>query len=102
MKKKICDFSELKAVTNPHKDGPRNRAERRHPDLSALLNELPPFVARNHPRFKELTGYSGRTMANLDCLKKTEAVKKIMLANTVAYERESLIAWLEARSRIIS
>ena len=72
------------------------------PDLSALLKELPPFVARNHPRFKELTGYSGRTFANLDCLKKTAGVKSIMLGNTVAYERASLIEWLEARSRIIS
>jgi len=76
--------------------------EEQKPDLSALLKEMPPFVARNHPRFKELTGYSGRTMANLDCLKETESVKKIMLGNTVAYERESLIAWLENRSRILS
>jgi hypothetical protein len=76
--------------------------ERRHPDLSALLKEMPPFVARNHPRFKELTGYSGRTFANMDCLHQTDAVKKIMLGNTVAYERESLVMWLESRSRIIS
>lgn len=76
--------------------------EQQKPDLSALLKEMPPFVARNHPRFKELTGYTGRTMANLDCLNETEAVKKIMLGNTVAYERESLVAWLESRSRIIS
>ena len=72
------------------------------PDLSALLKEMPPFVARNHPRFKELTGYSGRTMANMDCLDQTTGIKKIMLGNTVAYERESLVAWLESRSRIIS
>lgn len=76
--------------------------ENQKPDLSALLKELPPFVARTHPRFKELTGYSGRTMANLDCLHRTEAVKKIMLGNTVAYERESLVAWLESRSFVIS
>lgn len=75
--------------------------DQQRPDLSALLHELPPFVARNHPRFKELIGYSGRTMANMDCLKQTESVKKIMLGNTVAYERGSLIAWLEARSRIL-
>ncbi|TSA09599.1 MAG: hypothetical protein D4R73_06530 [Deltaproteobacteria bacterium] len=75
--------------------------EKQKPDLSALHQELPPFVARNHPRFKELTGYSGRTLANLDCLKETEAVKKIMLGNTVAYERESLIKWLESRSRVL-
>lgn len=89
-------------VTEIIKDQPRNRFEHRHPDLSALLQELPPFVARNHPRFKELIGYSGRTMANMDCLKVTESVKKIMLGNTVAYERASLIAWLQSRSRIIS
>jgi hypothetical protein len=27
--------------------------------------------------------------------------KRIMLGNTVAYERESLIEWLEARSQIL-
>ena len=88
---------QIKQVTEPC-----NKQERQHPDLSALLNEMPPFVARNHPRFKELTGYSGRTMANLDCLKETEAVKKIMLGNTVAYERESLVKWLEEHSKVIS
>lgn len=88
---------QIKQVTEPC-----NKQECRHPDLSALLNEMPPFVARNHPRFKELTGYSGRTMANLDCLKETEAVKKIMLGNTVAYERESLVKWLEEHSKVIS
>ena len=71
-------------------------------DLSALLKELPPFVARNHPRFKELTGYSGRTFANMDCLGQTDEIKKILLGNTVSYERESLVAWLESRSKIIS
>jgi hypothetical protein len=80
----------------------RKIMENHRPDLSALLRELPPFVARTHPRFKELTGYSGRTMANLDCLRQTEAVKKILLGNTVAYERESLVAWLESRSRVLS
>lgn len=75
--------------------------ENKKPDLSALLKEMPPFVARNHPRFKELTGYSGRTMANMDCLHQTDAVKKIMLGNTVAYERESLVAWLEQRSWVL-
>ena len=70
-------------------------------DLSALLKELPPFVARNHPRFKELTGYSGRTFANMDCLGQTDEIKKILLGNTVSYERESLVAWLESRSKII-
>lgn len=76
--------------------------EKQKPDLSALIRELPPFVARNHPRFKELTGYSGRTFANMDCLRQTASIKKIILGNTVAYERESLVAWLESRSKVIS
>lgn len=87
----------------PKKIEPRNREERRHPDLSVLLQELPPFVARNHPRFRELTGYSGRTLANLDAKKPPQGPpKRIMLGNVVAYERESLIEWLEFRSRILS
>jgi len=88
-------------VAEPRKDEPLNRFERRHPDLSPLLKEMPPFVARNHPRFKELTGYSGRTFANMDCLGHTTGVKRIMLGHVVAYERESLVAWLEARSQIL-
>lgn len=82
------------------KSEPRNREERRYPDLSVLLQEFPPWVTRTHPRFRELTGYSGRTMANFDCLGQGPA-KRILLGNTVAYERESLIAWLEARSQIL-
>lgn len=77
------------------------KTENTHPDLSVLLTEFPPYVLRNHPRFKELTGYSGRTMANMDCLGQGPA-KKIRLGNTVAYERESLVAWLEDHSRKLS
>lgn len=80
----------------------KKEGEDRKPDLSALLKEMPPFVARSHPRFKEWTGYSGRTMANLDSLKKTLSIKRLMLGNTVAYERESLVEWLETRSQILS
>lgn len=70
-------------------------------DLSAICKEMPPFVARNHPRFKEWTGYTGRTMANLDSLKQTGDIMKVMLGNIVAYERNSLVRWLESRSRIL-
>ena len=47
-------------IVEPVNSIPLNRFERRHPNLSATLKEMPPFVARNHPRFKEWTGYSGR------------------------------------------
>lgn len=80
--------------TNP------NQSETR-PDLSALLNEMPPFIARNHPRFKELTGYSGRTFANFDCQNITAGVIKIQLGNVVAYERKSLVRFLESRSKVL-
>ncbi len=76
-------------------------SENQRPDLSELLKELPPFVARTFPRFKELIGYSPRTIANLDSLGHGPA-KRILLGNTVAYERESLIEWLESRSRTLS
>lgn len=72
------------------------------PDLSEILKELPPFVSRKHPRFKELTGYSPRSLANMDSLGMTKAVKKIMLGGAIAYEKNSLVAWLEERSRVIA
>ena len=71
------------------------------PDLSAVRDILPPFVARTYPRLKELTGYSGRTFANMDSLGQTTGIKRIMLGNTIAYEKESLIRWLEERSRVL-
>jgi hypothetical protein len=85
----------------PPKDEPRNRQERRHPDLSALFAELPPWVSRKFPKFKDLIGYSPRSFANMDSLGMTNEIKKIMKAGAICYERESLVAWLEARSRVI-
>lgn len=72
----------------------------RHPDLSSLLAELPPFVSRNHPRFKELTGFSGRSLATMDSLGQGPK-GRILLGKCVAYPREALVAWLEERSRFI-
>jgi hypothetical protein len=68
------------------------------PDLSELLDELPPFVARTHPRFKELTGLSPRTVANCDS-KHEGPSERILLGRVVAYPKRSLVSWLEARSR---
>jgi hypothetical protein len=70
------------------------------PDLRALLRELPPFVTRTHPRFRELIGYSPRTLANMDSLGLGPS-NRIKLGNTIAYERESLVRWLEERSSIL-
>jgi len=87
---------------NPPKPGPASYREPVRADLSALLKVMPPFVLRTHPKLKEWTGYSGRTMANFDSLKQTTSVKKVTLGNTIAYERHSLVAWIEARSRVIA
>ncbi len=75
---------------------------RQHADLTILRNTLPPYLSRKHPQFRELTGYSPRSFANMDCLKATNTITKIMLGGAVAYERESLIDWLEARSFVVS
>jgi len=70
------------------------------PDLTAILRALPPFVTRTHPRFRELIGYSPRSMANMDSLGCGPS-NRIRLGNTVAYERESFVRWLEERSRVL-
>jgi hypothetical protein len=75
---------------------------KQHADLTILRKTLPPYLSRKHPRFKELTGYSPRSFANMDCLKETNTITKIMQAGAVAYERESLVDWLESRSFVIS
>lgn len=79
----------------------KNVAPKQHPDLSALRRILPPFLSRKHPDFKTWTGYSPRSFANMDSLSETNTIKKIMLGAAVAYERESLVDWLEQRSYVI-
>jgi hypothetical protein len=76
--------------------------QKQHADLTILRTTLPPYLSRKHPRFRELTGYSPRSFANMDSLKETNTITKIMLGGAVAYERESLVDWLEERSRIIT
>ncbi|MFC1815166.1 hypothetical protein ACFL0M_04320 [Thermodesulfobacteriota bacterium] len=58
----------------PH---PSKKDHSEKPDLSSLRDVLPPFVARTHPRLKELTGYSGRSFANMDSKGQTNGVKRI-------------------------
>ncbi len=79
-----------------------NNAKTLKPDLSELRKILPPYVARNYPRLRELCNISGRTLANLDNLKPPQGPpKRIMLGNVVAYERESFVDWLEERSKVL-
>ncbi len=77
------------------------RELQRHANLSALRKDMPPFVSRNHPKFKEWTGFSPRSFANMDSLKETNTIQKIKLGKGILYERESLVDWLEERSWVI-
>ncbi|MFZ4439428.1 MAG: hypothetical protein ACOYOS_13445 [Syntrophales bacterium] len=74
---------------------------RQHADLSILRKTLPPYLSRKHPDFKTWTGYSPRSFANMDSLQETNTIKRIMQAGACAYERESLVDWLEQRSFVI-
>ena len=64
--------------------------------MTNLAKELPPVLYRTNPRFRELTGLSPRTMANLDCLGQGPA-QRVRLGKTVGYPRAALLAWLEER-----
>ena len=66
------------------------------PELNDLIRELPPILFRNHPRFKELTGLSPRTLANMDC-KGEGPSEKIQISRVVGYPRGAFVAWLAAR-----
>jgi len=89
-------------VTEPVKDGlaTHNRFERRHPDLSALLAVLPPFLFRNHPKFREWTGLSARSVANLDCLGEGPP-ERVIVGRVVGYPSRPFITWLEQRSWVL-
>jgi len=71
-------------------------------DLTSRLSQLlPPLVFRNYPQFREITGYSPRTVANFDSLGKGPK-HRIRLGRVTAYPREDLVAWLLERTKIIS
>jgi hypothetical protein len=57
---------------------------------------LPPILFRNHPRFRELIGYSPRTLANMDS-QGAGPDQRITVGRTCGYPKESLLRWMEAR-----
>jgi hypothetical protein len=68
--------------------------------LSNLKKELPPVVYRNFKRFKELTGYSPRSIANLDC-QGMGPTERVYCGRVAGYPRESLINWLSQRMQVV-
>ena len=79
----------------------KNMETNERPDLSALFAELPPWVSRKFPKFKDVIGYSPRSFANMDSLGMTNEIKKIMKAGAICYDRTTLVKWLEERSRVV-
>ena len=69
-------------------------------DLSALLDELPPILFRNHPRFRELTGMSPKSLANLDYQGRGPS-ERVLVGRVIGYPRRAFVKWLESRSRMI-
>ena len=67
--------------------------------LSSLEKELPPVVYRNFPKFREMVGYSPRSLANFDC-KGEGPTGRVYCGRVAGYTRESLIAWLSQRMRV--
>lgn len=70
-------------------------------DLSALREILPPFIPRNWKDWKKFIPVAPGTLANADS-RGTGPEGRILIGNVVAYPRDALIAWLEARSRKLS
>lgn len=64
--------------------------------IDEIRSTLPPVLYRTNPRFRELTGLSPRTMANLDSLGQGPA-QRVRLGRTVGYPKEALLAWLVER-----
>ena len=86
------------------KKSKRNKQPKQYkrPDLTSLRKAMPPFLSRKNPRFKELTGYSPRSFANMDSRGETNTIKRIMLGGSIAYESESMVDWLVQHSIVIS
>ena len=64
--------------------------------MDELASSLPPVLYRTNPRFRELTGLSPRTMANLDSLGHGPD-QRVRLGKIVGYPRGSLLNWLAER-----
>lgn len=70
-------------------------------DLRKVFEDgLPAVLYRNNPRFKELTGISPRSMANLDSQGNGPA-GRIYVGRVSGYPRECLVDWMLQRVRIV-
>jgi len=63
-----------------------------------LSQSLPVILFRNHPKFKELTGFAPRSIANQDSLG-TGPKERIRMGRTVGYPRKAMVDWLLTKAR---
>lgn len=69
------------------------------PSIRILLEAvLPPILFRNHPKFREWTGLSPRTVTNEDC-KGMGPKRRITVGKVCGYPKEDLLDYLEAKVR---
>jgi hypothetical protein len=64
--------------------------------MEDLKEELPAILFRNNPRFKEITGVSPRTMANLDSLGLGPR-RRVRNGRLIGYPKLDLLVWLDDR-----
>lgn len=67
--------------------------------LRDLAKQMPAIVLRNHPRFKEWTGSSPRTMANRDS--QGTGPSRVRIHTQIGYPRSSLLLWIARRIRTL-
>ena len=75
-------------------------SKKKIPDLSGLMANLPPLVARNKKELYLPGLFSRRYMQNLDSL--GVGPKKFKIGAKVVYQREDLLAWLTGKIRFDS
>jgi hypothetical protein len=69
---------------------------KKHLELKALAEKLPPIISRDHLEVFLGGVISTKRMANLDSL--GQGPKRLRIGRKVAYRTEDLLEWLESRA----
>jgi len=101
----ICAYSIILDIDNPENENKvaikikssfirmvKIMSKKHIPDLSCLMANLPPIVARNKIEHYLPGLFSRRYMQNLDS--QGRGPKKFKIGAKVVYQREDLLAWL--------
>lgn len=70
------------------------------PTIRDLLEPvLPPILFRNHPKFKEWTGLSPRTVANEDSQGRGPT-ERVVIGNVTGYPRDPFLDYLARKAKL--